>query len=71
MIYGQDPPTLLRIDPQYEIDMDLCVLLIERDQILEQLKAHLHKAQSKMKDYVDCGRREVEYNVGDYVYLKL
>lgn len=51
--------------------MDLCELLIEQDQILEQLNAHLHKAQGKMKEYADRGRREVEYNVRDYVYLKL
>lgn len=45
--------------------------LLERDAILDELKAHLIQAQQRMKLQEDKHRREVEFQVGDYVYLKL
>lgn len=39
--------------------------------MLGMLKEHLRVAQERMKKYVDQKRREVEYKVGDYVFLKL
>ena len=35
------------------------------------LKEHLRIAQEKMKKYTDLKRREVEYQVGDMVFLKI
>lgn len=45
--------------------------LIERDAILDDLKAHLIRAQQKMKQYEDGKRRELSFEVRDMVYLKL
>lgn len=44
--------------------------LLEMDAMLDDLKGHLVQAQQQMKFYED-GRREVHFQVGDVVYLKL
>ena len=36
-----------------------------------QVKKNLRIAQSRYKSYADRRRRELEYNVGDFVYLKV
>ena len=46
-------------------------MLEARDAILDELKLHLLRAQQKMKAVADGKRRDVEYEVGDLVFLKL
>ena len=53
--------------PVFEVDQ----LLAERDTILDELKFHLTRAQSKMKVATDLHRREVQFKEGDLVYLKI
>lgn len=43
----------------------------ERNRILEELKKQLEKAQLKMKNQADKHRKEVQFEDGDLVYLKL
>lgn len=45
--------------------------LQDRDEALRQLKFHLHKAQEQMKYYADQKKKEVNFAIGDWVYLKL
>ena len=42
-----------------------------RDAILDELKTHLLRAQSKMKVVADAHRRDVQFEEGDMVYLKI
>lgn len=42
-----------------------------RDQILEELKKYLLRAQQIMKKQVDGHRKDVQFEAGDHVYLKL
>ena len=46
-------------------------LLQEHDLILNELKDHLYCDRSKMKSSADAHCRAVQFEVGDFVYLKL
>lgn len=46
-------------------------LMEERNLMFDELKFQLTRAQNKMKSYADQGRRDVVYEVGDKVYLKI
>ena len=45
--------------------------LINRDQLLKELKGNLQRANNRIKQYTDAKRREEQFLVGDWVYLKL
>ncbi len=45
--------------------------LLSRDQILQQLKSNLQAAANRMKQMADAKRRDIEFQVGDFVFLKL
>lgn len=42
-----------------------------QDRVLEELREHLHAAQSRMKQVYDKHHTDREFMVGDWVYLKL
>lgn len=46
-------------------------LLQQRANVLSSLKEHLEKAQNRMKFFADRKRSDREFQVGDWVYLKL
>ncbi|GJT12040.1 transposon ty3-G gag-pol polyprotein [Tanacetum coccineum] len=50
-----------------EVDDYLC----DRDEVLKQLRSNLIVAQNRMKVNADRHRRELEFNEGDLVYIKL
>ena len=70
-VYGRDPPPLFRFGVQSTTVASLEQQLHERDVILEELKEHLSRAQAKMKLAVDGHRRDVQFEEGDLVYIKL
>lgn len=45
--------------------------LLDRDEALRQLKYHLLRAQQQMKKYADKKRRFLEFEVGEWVFIKL
>lgn len=45
--------------------------LIDREEILDEARMQLLKAQCRMKQRADLGRKEVVYGPGDWVFLKL
>ncbi|KAL6497455.1 hypothetical protein OROGR_029384 [Orobanche gracilis] len=70
-LYGREPPQLLHgttipsgLDAMNELQS-------ERDGLLSDLKANLLKSQDMMRKYVNQHRRDVAYQVGDQVFLKL
>lgn len=70
-LYGRDPPLLLHgttIPSKLEA---VNVLQADRDELLGDLRANLLKSQDMMRKYANKSRRDVEYQVGDLVYLKL
>ena len=70
-LYGRDPPALTRYNPQASNPVTLQEQLINRDNILQQLKQHLERAQVYMKNQVDKKRTDVSFAMGDLVLVKL
>ena len=70
-LYGREPLSLLRYESGSTNNAELEARLQERDGNLVLLNQQLLKAQQVMKAKVDDHRREVEFNVGDKVFLKL
>ncbi|XP_048627868.1 uncharacterized protein LOC125596911 [Brassica napus] len=70
-LYGRDPPALIKYEQGSTSNAELEEKLLERDAMIELLREHLHKAQQTMKNRADGRRREVEFEVGDKVFLKL
>jgi hypothetical protein len=70
-LYGRLPPTIphyhIGISPVNEVDQQLA----SRDEFLSLLKANLHAASNPMQQLANSKRRNVEFQVGDWVFLKL
>ncbi|KAJ0568387.1 putative nucleotidyltransferase, Ribonuclease H [Helianthus annuus] len=71
IVYGRKPPNLTR----YVKDSTSSSLedsqLLDRDMVLNTLKRNLLRAQARMKFYADSKRRDVEFQAGEWVYVKL
>ncbi|KAJ9543487.1 hypothetical protein OSB04_023194 [Centaurea solstitialis] len=71
VVYGRKPPTVMQFVPG-EVRVHAVVAeLQDRDEALKQLKIHLNRAQTIMKEHADKKRREVQFQVGEWVYVKL
>ena len=70
-LYGRKPPTLPMYhegsSPVHEVDQ----ALLTRDELLQLLKSNLAAAINRMKQSADKRRRDVQFQHGDMVYLKL
>lgn len=70
-VYGIPPPSLLSYVPGTSRVQAVEEYLCDRDAILRELRHNLLQARDRMKCQADQYRREVTFDVGDYVYLKL
>lgn len=71
MVYGRHPPPLVSYGYQKTMNSSVDQHLVERDQMIKVLKEHLRIAHNRMKRQADKKRREVNFEVGDVVFLKL
>ncbi|XP_025702492.1 uncharacterized protein [Arachis hypogaea] len=69
-LYGREPPVLLRGGGEAVVE-EVRVLTGERNQMLDELRFQLERAQNRMKIYADLKRRELIFEPGEHVYLKL
>lgn len=70
MLYRRDPSSLLRYKiHSTKIDKTEKDLL-NHDKALDEVKMHLLKAQCRMKQNVDLGRKEVQFMVVKKGFLK-
>ncbi|KAH9671915.1 hypothetical protein KPL70_017529 [Citrus sinensis] len=71
VVYGREPPTYTTYIPGETIVASVDQALKDRDSMIRLLKENLHQAQSKMKKMADKHRTEREFEVDDWVYLRL
>lgn len=70
-VYGRAPPRLLSYLPGSSAVEAVDVILQQRDSMLQQLRHNLFAAQNRMKTQYDRSHRMLEFNVGDFVLLRL
>jgi len=70
-LYRHLPPTIphyhIGMSPVNEVDQQLAT----RDKILSLLKATLHAANNRMQQLANSKGRDIEFQEGDWVFLKL
>jgi hypothetical protein len=71
VVYGRPPPPILPVDPAMARTKAAGELLRTRDEMLAVVRQRLVQAQQLAKHYYDDRHREVEYAVGDWVWLRL
>uniref|UniRef100_A0A2N9I1L0 Reverse transcriptase n=1 Tax=Fagus sylvatica TaxID=28930 RepID=A0A2N9I1L0_FAGSY len=71
VVYGRKPPTLLSYVAGTAKTEAVDKELLTRDEILKELRQNIQQAQVRMKQNADKHRRDVEFAVGDWVYLRL
>lgn len=70
-LYGREPPVIIRGNDSLTSVDEVEKMTAERNLIIDELKENLEKAQNRMKQQANKHRRDVQYEVGDLVYLKI
>ncbi|KAD5508936.1 hypothetical protein E3N88_16639 [Mikania micrantha] len=70
-VYGRPPPALLPYVVGETNNAELEKQLLDRDDMLKLLRDNLMKAQDRMRNQANTKRRDVSFDVGDYVFLRL
>ncbi|GKD06938.1 transposon ty3-G gag-pol polyprotein [Tanacetum coccineum] len=71
VVYGRPPPKLLPYVPGTTNIQVVDEYLRDRDELLRHLRANLLATQHRMKIQADHHRRELEFEKGDLVFVKL
>lgn len=66
-----DPPALISYQQGRAKVADMDKQLMARDEFLEEIRARLVQAQVTIKNIQDKSRRELEFLVGDWLWLHL
>ncbi|GJZ05087.1 retrotransposon-related protein [Tanacetum coccineum] len=70
-LYGKVLLTIIPYSPRSLKVADVEDVLVERDELLRRLRENLLVAKNRMEEKVNLKRREVEFNVGDKILVKL
>lgn len=71
VVYGRPTPPILSYRPGTDKTETTDVLLRSRDEVLTEVRQRLVQAQQLSKKYYDASHRELELQVGDWVWLRL
>jgi hypothetical protein len=70
-LYGRPPPSIPMCTEElfsvHEVDQQL----MSRDELLWKLKTNLERLVNRMKQIADQKRRDISFNTGERVFLKL
>jgi hypothetical protein len=70
-LYGRNCRTPLHWDKHGERQVFGLDILHEAEENIRMVRENLNTAQSRQRSYADTRRRELSFEVGDYVYLKV
>jgi hypothetical protein len=70
-LYGRNCRTPLHWDQPSERQLFGLDILLEAEENIRMVRENLKAAQSRQRSYADTRRRELSFEVGDYVYLKV
>jgi hypothetical protein len=70
-LYGRNCITPLHWDQPGERQVFGPEILLEAEGSIRMVRENLKEAQSRQRSYADTRRRELSFEVGDYVYLKV
>jgi hypothetical protein len=70
-LYGRNCRTPLHWDQPDERHVFGPKILLEVEENIRMVRENLKAAQSRQRSYADTRRRELSFEVGDYVYLKV
>lgn len=70
-LYGRAPPVLVKGDTPFSVVDEVNKLIAERNMMLKEMHEQLLKAQDVMRSQANKHRRQMDYEVGDMVFLKI
>jgi hypothetical protein len=70
-LYSRLPPTIPSYNEGLLLVHEVDQQLQDRDELLQQLKVNLALSVNRMKQIADTKRRDVSFDIGDLVLLKL
>lgn len=73
-LYGREPPALVAVQPsagRIRNEPTVAALIEQRAALLVELRGNLERSQQRMRAAANRHRRELEFEVGDKVLLKL
>jgi hypothetical protein len=71
VVYGRDPPSIQPLSQAESHVPAVQQQLQERDEFLLEIRERLEQAQQRYKGFYDHKHHEVEFVVGDWVWLRL
>jgi hypothetical protein len=71
VVYGRDPPSIRSYEPGDTRVDDVAKTMEEREEFLADVRWRLEQAQAVQKLHYDKHHRQVSYEVGDWVLLRL
>ena len=70
-VYGRPAPSFIKYNLYPNDPSEVQQLLMDKDDILQKLKANLEKSQNRMKNQANKHRQDKEFKEGDLVLVKL
>jgi hypothetical protein len=71
VVYGRGPPSLRQFVPGEAVLPAVQTQMASQDEFLAEIKERLEQAQQQYKKFYDTKHHEVEFAVGQWVWLRL